>query len=235
MKISHDLTSAELRMLYLLITEPEIIEISQKEFGNKINAHRRTINIGLKKLKEYKLIRDIDFNKRGKNIADHQTYHGEKIVSMREETQAKKFIIDSFKKFYYPINKRHFIVNEDFYSLILGDFKLHENLRYKKEFITKTILEEYPKCLFHFKKDISTHVSDIDYNIIHHVNREIIKARKYNRYYINKAKLLTDVYNNYSIIEEDTIKGIKKFFPKLVIVKNRIRIHKPYKGIMSEH
>lgn len=50
MEISKNLTSAEMRMLYLLITKPDVIKISQQAFANEIGAHRRTINIGYKKL-----------------------------------------------------------------------------------------------------------------------------------------------------------------------------------------
>jgi hypothetical protein len=60
MEISNRLTNAEIRMLYLLITEPDVIKLSQQEFADKIGTHRRTINIGLKKLLEHKYISDID-------------------------------------------------------------------------------------------------------------------------------------------------------------------------------
>ena len=50
MEISKNLTSSEMRMLYLLITKPDVIKISQQMFANEIGAHRRTINIGYKKL-----------------------------------------------------------------------------------------------------------------------------------------------------------------------------------------
>jgi hypothetical protein len=50
MEISENLTSSEMRMLYLLITRPDVINISQQAFANEIGAHRRTINIGYKKL-----------------------------------------------------------------------------------------------------------------------------------------------------------------------------------------
>ena len=50
MEISKNLTSTEMRMLYLLITRPDVIKISQESFAKEIGAHRRTINIGYKKL-----------------------------------------------------------------------------------------------------------------------------------------------------------------------------------------
>ena len=42
MKISEELTYAEVRMLYLLLTEPSISELSQQDFANKIQVNRRT-------------------------------------------------------------------------------------------------------------------------------------------------------------------------------------------------
>jgi DNA-binding transcriptional regulator YhcF (GntR family) len=50
MEISKNLTLSEMRMLYLLITKPDVIKISQQAFANEIGAHRRTINIGYKNL-----------------------------------------------------------------------------------------------------------------------------------------------------------------------------------------
>lgn len=50
MDISKNLTSSEVRMLYLLILQPDVINISQQAFARKIGTHRRTINIGYKKL-----------------------------------------------------------------------------------------------------------------------------------------------------------------------------------------
>lgn len=50
MEISKNLTSSEVRMLYLLITNPDVIRLSQQTFASKIGSHRRTINIGYKKL-----------------------------------------------------------------------------------------------------------------------------------------------------------------------------------------
>lgn len=53
MGISNNLTISELRMLYLLITEPNVKNITQEEFGDKIGADRRTIISGNKKLLRY--------------------------------------------------------------------------------------------------------------------------------------------------------------------------------------
>lgn len=50
MEISKYLTLSEMRMLFLLITKPDVINISQQAFANIIGAHRRTINIGYKNL-----------------------------------------------------------------------------------------------------------------------------------------------------------------------------------------
>lgn len=233
--ISKSLTSAELRMLYLLITEPEVIELSQQEFAKKIQTHRRTINIGLKKLKRQKYIKDIFLMDRDKNIIDHQIKHGKKNIYPLEVAQAKKFVLDSFKEYYYPIKGKSVIINEDFYGMILGDHRLHENFRYKKEFITESIIEVYPNCKFHFKQNINSYTSENHYNINHIINNEIAAARRFKRYYILKDKLLQYITDNFFIGEEEVLNAIKQDFPKVTIFKNRIRMPMPWKTGLFGH
>jgi hypothetical protein len=230
MKISENLTSAELRMLYLLITQPEVIEFSQSEFAKKINVHRRTINIGMKKLKELNFISNIYLDDIDKNLQDFHLIRGEINVSERVAIQARKFIIDTFKTFYYPVNEEIIVVNEDFYSRIMGDYSLPQNMRYNMEYITEIIGETYPKCKFYFNQKKATYTSDIHYYIVRKINAEISKARLQKRYYIDKAKLIQNILDNYSLNEVEVMKVIKENFPGLKVVKNRIQIPKPWRG-----
>jgi hypothetical protein len=229
LQISNKLTSTEMQMLYLLITEPEVIELSQQEFAKKLNTHRRTINIGLKNLKKHKYITDIYFHEEEKSNEDYLKIHGEKKVTKGAEAFAKKFVIDTYNMFYERIDKESVVVNEDFYGLILGNVKLIENLRYNKKYITETIRHSFPDCKFYFELKKSSYVSDIDYYINKKINREILNARTHKRYYLLKDKLLKDLYESYSIYEEEVFKDIKQSFPKFVTVGNRIRLPKPWK------
>jgi len=70
MEISKNLTSSEMRMLYLLITKPDVIKISQQAFANEIGTHRRTINIGYKKLLKNGYINIQDFPNQDKTDID---------------------------------------------------------------------------------------------------------------------------------------------------------------------
>ena len=60
MEISKNLTLSEVRLLYLLITEPDVIKISQKELANITGTNRRTIWLGLEKLRQLDYITNDD-------------------------------------------------------------------------------------------------------------------------------------------------------------------------------
>jgi hypothetical protein len=230
MEISQKLTLAELRMLYMLIKEPDVVKLSQEGFGNKIKAHRRTINLGLKKLKEYQYVEDAHFNVKEITIAIHPIEKSKKTVSEREVSFARDLVITAFKKFYYPIKDDYIFVNEDFYSSILGHHGLHKNLRYDREFITKTLEGTYPQCRFLFKQGKPSNISDLHFDIIRNINHDIIQARSYKRHYIDKDKLIRNMSDRYSINEEDVLGCIKLYFPKLTILMNRIKTPKPWRG-----
>jgi hypothetical protein len=70
MEISKNLTSSEMRMLYLLITKQEVMKISQQSFADEIGAHRRTINIGYKKLMKNGYIDTLDVPNQDKVVID---------------------------------------------------------------------------------------------------------------------------------------------------------------------
>jgi hypothetical protein len=59
MEISDNLTYAQTRMLYLLLTEPDLINISRQKLADKIGTHRRTIWLGIIKLQKLNYISGI--------------------------------------------------------------------------------------------------------------------------------------------------------------------------------
>ena len=100
MDISEKLTLSEVRMLYLLITDPDVIKISQQVFASKIGAHRRTINIGYKKLLKHGYISDPDINKQQRsdivaNITNEQVDDTNFISADIKNTQNNRSIRDN--------------------------------------------------------------------------------------------------------------------------------------------
>jgi hypothetical protein len=94
MKISKNLTSSEMRMLYLLITKPETIKISQQMFATEIGTHRRTINIGYKNLMKNGYINIPDITNQNKVVID--------INIANEQIEDNNFISSDIKNI--PIN-----------------------------------------------------------------------------------------------------------------------------------
>jgi hypothetical protein len=231
-EISQKLTSAELRMLYLLINEQDVIELSQQEFGLKIKAHRRTINIGLKKLKKLDYIRDIGVSRSQVSNSDDKNSNIQLEESIKNVPKIavgriKRYIIESFLNYYSPSNDSTIIVNEDYFSFVLRDwavYTVYKNLKNKKLLITKTIMESYPNSVFHFKRDQSTYASESHFNITNHINDEINRVRKSSGYSVKKDKLLRYLYDTFLISENEVLKVINEDFPNLFIDGNRIKI-----------
>jgi len=227
MVISKNLTHAELRMLYLLITEPEVKRLSQQDFGYKILKNRRTINIGLKKLQRLGYIMvahtcssivDIDRKRQKVLFIDE--------IPKNEVEKAKEFITKTLNAYYHIPYKKDFVVNEDFYSIILRDWKLDNRLENKKEFITSTIRESYPYCKFHFEQNSSDFISEEHYSINRRINFEIRQARESKTYHIKLDKLNEFFYDNYRIVDSEVLRVLRKDFRNLIIAKNRIIIPK---------
>ena len=230
LKISQNLTMTELQMLYILINEPEVIELQQQTFADRLGTHRRTINLGLKKLKQLNLIYDISIEERNSKATQRLIESGKKRLTAFEIQQAKRFIIDSLNKYYHPYEKKSTIINADFYGSIFGDFRLPRIFRYNRNFVTETIAEEYPNCKFHVKQRANSYSSENYYNIARTVNNEITKSSYHLRAAMKRDKILQDIFERYSIDEEEAIQVIKKEFPKLKFYKNKIIAPKPWKG-----
>jgi|GEM_PF-2842727 len=221
MEISENLTKAEIRILYLLINEPEVKSLSQLDFASKILADRRTINLGLKKLKEFGYIKAP--NSTQIDVINNLNYVQKNNLNIptKEIRRNQQFILEAFIDFYHP-SKNTFIVNEDFYSSILRDRRLHKKCKNNKEFITETIRKSYPSVVFYFDKgEIFTKEQQI---IIRRINAEIIKTRSSKSYYFKKDNLMEHLNQ---IREEEVLQVIQNVFPKLTIDGNRIKIPKP--------
>ena len=71
MEISSNLTNAEIRLLYLLITEPDVIKISRQKFADKVGTHRRTLWLGIKKLQKLNYVSGINVKENGIEKGDN--------------------------------------------------------------------------------------------------------------------------------------------------------------------
>jgi hypothetical protein len=235
MDISKKLTYAEIRMLYLLITEPEVRNITQQDFANKIETDRRTINIGLKNLRRFNYLSGINFN-HIKIDADKLKYPDNKLeevykdVPTNEIVKNMKFIIGSYID-YYPDKKPHeIVVNEDFFNYVFGDKRLHMKLKYNKEFIIKTISERFPECMFCFNRTKDSYESESHYQIVYELNNQIVISRKHKRNKLNIVSLIAYLEEKHSIMEHQVLKVIKEDFPNIRIDKWRnLIIPKPWK------
>jgi len=223
MKISQDLTYSEVRMLYLIITEPSILDIPQELFAKRIQAHRRTINIGLKKLRKLHYIRETSYPD-GNDMSNDEI-----AILSYEKVTAKKVVINSFNE-YYPKHKKDFVVNEDFFHFTIGDIRLPEMYRHNKSFITETIRECFPEIRFYFDLNKSAYNNESHYYITRMVSAEIIKAtnERYDR--IKTEPLLRKISENLSIEMDEILKIIKTEFPKIKITEKRIYIRRSYHG-----
>lgn len=230
-KISQELTSAEVRMLYLLITEPAISKLPQQEFADRIKAHRRTINIGLKKLKQLHYISDSN-SEMGKGEGKELEI-GNNVIQKNEEETAKKVINNSFID-YYKTNKKNFIVNEDFFSFILGDIRLPIRFRHNRIFVLDTIKDKYPEISFYSELKGSNDSDDSHFYIVSRVNSEIRKAKDNGNYRIKIDEIFQNAFNNYSLGEDEVLMIIKSYFSKIRLTSKGISLRKPYKGKQFE-
>lgn len=228
MKISQDLTYSEARMLYLIITEPYIIDIPQELFAKRIHAHRRTINIGLKKLRKLNYISE-ESSPDESEVVNIVLDKDDNAILSHEKVNAKKVVINSFND-YSPINKKDLKVNEDYFYFILGDIKLPLKYRYDKTFVTDTIKEIYPEIRFYFKLKESAYTNVNHYYINRMVNSEIIKATKDRFYGIKTEPLLRKISENFSIEKDEALEIIKTEFPKIRIKEKRIYMRRSYNG-----
>ena len=227
MKISQELTYSEVRMLYLIITEPYIIELPQQLFANRIQAHRRTINIGLAKLKRLNYIND-STSMKGVETANRVLGTNNDAILKQEEITAKSVVINSVED-YYSANKKNFVIHEDYFSFILGDLRMSPNYRHNKSFVVEIIREEYPELTFHFDLKKSDFKKENIYYIIRLINSEIIRSRDDRFYGFRTTDILQKIHLNFSMDTEEALELIKSIFPKVRITEKRFSFRKPWK------
>lgn len=229
MKICQELTYTEIQLLYLVITKPEVIELSQQSLAEKLNVHRRTINIGIKKLRELNYIRE-DILHIDEEASSKKTSSNMSAIQRHEISTAKYIIIESLEN-YYKVKDKAFTMNEDYFSFIMGDMRLPSKYRHNMDFIVDNIREKYPLIIFYFDLNVSDYNSENHYKLIHSVNTEIAKAREKKSYRINFQNKLRKQCDSMSISIDEGQKIIREAFPKIRLSKKYISLRRPYGAV----
>lgn len=89
LEISKSLTLSETRLLYLLISDPDVINLSRNQIAMKIGIHRRTIWLGINKLKKLDYISDIDI-----------TEDGDIIISKKSDSIPNQSAVNTYDKLF---------------------------------------------------------------------------------------------------------------------------------------
>lgn len=226
MEISKKLTHSELRMLYLLITEPQVVKLTQSEFAERISTDRRTINLGYKKLRDCNLIlyseSVIDKGDQRKTVIYLEDF------SSGVLKKALESIVRGFKDYYHPSDNKSIVINEDFYSYMLREWVLDNRLENKRSLINKTIKEHYPNIRFYGEQKSSDFSSEAWYNANRYINSSISTARASKTYHIKLDTLFDSLIEHYSLSEDEVLQIIRTDFPNLIIKGNRVIVPKHY-------
>lgn len=222
LEISKNLTLTEMRMLYLLITRPDVIKISQESFAKEIGAHRRTINIGYKKLMKNGYIDIQDITNQHKvvidtNITDEQDEDNNLISTDIKNTPNNGSIIDdkSEKENNDKIAKnensgnnklRSEEIKEPDTSGILYDKFLHDILVNKQYSRIPQFFEAFPKKHIEILIDIRNDLPDfIDFWALKYRFEEELRIlrisnsqiKELKRNILHKGKFLDELSNDY--------------------------------------
>jgi len=228
-KISKQLTVSELRLLYLLITEPKTKEMAQQEIAERLGTHRRTINIGLKKLAGLGYLPDISLPETGDGSTRPvwRPKRGSKVTS-HEIKYAYDLVRETILQIYKFRKSKALVVNEDLVIHFLGDIRLHFDLRNDREFIINAIKRAHPSITFYPNLKEEDCDSLRQYEAILLINQEINDARKQDIYYLKRQDLLKLVVGYYNFTEKEVLQLLTQYFPVMVKTRDKFRIPRPH-------
>jgi hypothetical protein len=226
MEISKKLTHSELRMLYLLITEPHVVKLTQSEFAERISTDRRTINLGYKKLRENNLILFSE-------PIIGESNHRKKVIYLDDYPsdvlkKAVESMISRFIDYYHLSGNKSIVINEDFYTYMLREWVLDNRLDNKKEFINKTIKEHYSNIRFYTEQKHSDFPTEAWYHANRHINFSISDARTSKIYQVKLDPLYDFLHEHHSLDEDEVLQIIRTDFPNLIIKGNRLVVPRHY-------
>lgn len=226
MEISKKLTHSELRMLYLLITEPQVVKLTQSEFAERISTDRRTINLGFKKLSDCNLIlyseSVIDKGSQRKKVIYLEDIPSG-VLKKALESMASRFI-----DYYHLSDNKSIVINEDFYSYIQREWVLDNRLENKRALINKTLKEHYPNIRFYTELKPSDFPTEAWYNANRHINLSISDKRASKIYQVRLDTLFDFLHEHYSLSEDEVLQIIRTDFPNLIINGNRLIVPRHY-------
>ena len=226
MEISKKLTHSELRMLYLLITEPQVVKLTQSEFAERISTDRRTINLGYKKFRENNIIL---FSEPIIGEGNHR----KKVIYLDDYPsdvlkKALESMVSRFIDYYQPSDNKSIVINEDFYSYMLREWVLDNRLENKRALINKTLKEHYPNIRLYTELKPSDFPTEAWYNANRHINLSISDKRASKIYQVTIDTLFDFLHKHYSLSEEEVLQITKTDFPNLIIKGNRLVVPRHY-------
>lgn len=248
MEISNNLTSSEVRMLYLLITQPDVIKISQQKFANRIGTHRRTVSIGYKTLTNHRYItipenpskhrKDIGVNiahphveKNNLTLTDNKNAkNGINITDIKIEKENNEKITRNENS----VNTRSEMPdkNESGTSGILYKKFLQEILVYKKYAIIPQFFEEFPDKHTDILIDLRTDLPDfIDFLAIKYGFEEELRILRISNSQIKELKKnILHKENLCNVLSDNYIKYFRQERKKLAVqVIRQAAIYYPFK------
>lgn len=226
MEISKKLTHSELRMLYLLITEPQVVKLTQSKFAERISTDRRTINLGYKKLRDYKLILYSE------SVTDKGSQR-KKVIYLEDFPSgvlknASESMLSRFIDYYHPSENKSIVINEDFYSYMLREWVLDNRMGNKRALINMTLKEHYPNIRFYTELKPSDFPTEAWYNANRHINLSISGKRASKIYQVTLDTLFDFLHEHYSLSEDEVLQIIRTDFPNLIIKGNRLVVPRHY-------
>lgn len=245
MEISKNLTLSEVQMLYLLIKDPSVRSLSQQEFADKIGTHRRTINIGLKKLVQFGYLsyeeglinsnskvdmyitEDGDSHNLNYKLGcsyDKFTYEefnkSNKGIKPKNFDETKKIVIQSFVEVYNKRARRGILLNKDFDWFGKTIPILPKNPSYRYSILHFAIKYNMPENIFFGLNDINLSEKQITFisSLNKYINEECIgKETDFELDYFIK-KFIPDFES-----EDKLLQALNDFFPFLEIEGDKIR------------
>ena len=170
--ISNKLTKSEIQFLYLLVTHPDLHNKTQGELADILDVNRRTIVIGMKKLKQYGFVSDNNITRQSGHSVNLMRRSDEENDSHDEITKQKKpFDFLEVIKCNTPSElKKFFDDYPDDRVEILWEFRFSLNMKYERLAATYGLTDEFKKIMLaeRYKKDLAANKPDEfwDYNSI---------------------------------------------------------------------
>lgn len=171
MQISNNLTNAEMRLLYLFITEPDVIKLSQQQFADKIGTHRRTIWLGIKKLQKLNYISGINVNENGIEKSDNN------ITNAKSDKGDTNITFHDIEETNYERNRK--------YETLLYEYEIYNEDK-KLIQLFEDFPDNYPMTLISIRDNLPKNIDSIakkfgfedKLRIIKISRRELNKLRK---------------------------------------------------------